>query len=274
MNSNKKGNNVFIIVLLLIVVVAVFFFPTINKFVAKVTSPKVEQNDIEKPEKKEFDEKIIEDVHFPIMRNSVYSTNSNYLLDKFTISNLSNNDILLNAFLDMHEGNIKSLGTPARCGGESATFDKKYIELRIKNILGRNLNYKLETFEVPEGNDTKYPGTWTYDGTKFVYDGICNKNTNTTKYYDLKQLKEGKYEENDLILYYYLGFAKVEGNKYTIYSKADMKDEISSGEFVDLDSLQKIFESVDNKKKAIYKYVFKNDICTYSEYCLYEGSFN
>ena len=87
MNSNKKGNNVFIIVLLLIVVVAVFFFPTINKFFAKVTSPKVEQNDIEKPEEKEFDEKIIEDVHFPIMRNSVYSTNSNYLLDKFTITN-------------------------------------------------------------------------------------------------------------------------------------------------------------------------------------------
>ena len=124
MNSNKKGNNVFIIVLLLIVVVAVFFFPTINKFFAKVTSPKVEQSNINKTEEKEFDEKIIEDVHFPIMRNSVYSTNSNYLLDKFTISNLSNNDILLNAFLDMHEGNIKSLGTPARCGGESATFDK------------------------------------------------------------------------------------------------------------------------------------------------------
>ena len=274
MNNDKKGSSVFIIVLLLIVLVAVFCFPKINKFIAKVTSPKIEQSNTNKKEDKVFDKNIIEDVHFPIMRNSVFSSNSNYLSDKFTISNLSNKDILLNAFLDMHEGNIKNLGTPARCGGVSATFDKKYIELRIKNILGRNLNYKLETFEVPEGNNTKYPGTWTYDGTKFVYDGVCNKNTKTTKYYDLKQLKEGKYEEEDLVLYYYLGFAKVEGNKYIMYSKPDMKDEISTGEFVDLDSLQDIFESIDNKRKSIYKYTFKDDICTYSEYCLYEGSWN
>ena len=146
----------------------------------------------------------------------------------------------------------------------------------MTNILGRDLNYKLENFEVPEGNDTKYAGTWTYDSgnKKYIYDGVCNKNTSTTKYYDLKQLKEGKYEENDLVLYYYMGFAKVEGNKYTIYSKPDMKNEISNGEFVDLDSLQTIFESINNNQKKIYKYTFKNNICTYNEYCLYEGSWD
>ena len=274
MNNNKKGNNTFIIVLLLIVVIVVFCFPKINKFMAKVNSPKIVQKEIKTNKEKKFDESMIEDIHFPLMRNSIYSSNSNYLLDKFTISNLTNNDILLNAFLDVHEGNIKSTGTAARCGGEGAVLDSKYINLRVKNILGRDLNYKLETFEVPEGNDTKYPGTWTYDGSNFIYDGICNPNTNSIKYYDLKQLKEGKYDGNDLILYYYVGFAKVEGNKYTIYSKPDMKNEINSGEFIDLDSLQDIFESIDKKNKSIYKYVFKNNICTYSEYCLYEVSWN
>ena len=273
--SDKKGNNVFIIILLILVVGVVFCFPMINKFIAKITSPKVEASNSNKEEEKKFNSDIIEDMHFPIMRNSVYSDSTYYSLDKFTISSMNNKEILLNAFLDMHEGNIVSTGTPAKCGGTSATFEQKYIELRIKNILGRNVNYKLETFEVPEGADTKYPGTWTYDATskKFIYDGLCNKNTQTVKYYDLKQLKEGKYEGSDIILYYYVGFAKVEGNKYVIYSKPDMKDEINSGDFIDIESLQNIFESLNNKRK-IYKYIFKNDSCTYNEYCLYEGSWN
>ena len=276
MNNDKKGNGAFVIVLLIIVVVAVFFFPKINEYMVKISSPKVEQSKTDKVEEKEFDKNIIEDIHFPIMRNSVYSLSSNYLLDKFTINDIKNSEILLNAFLDMHPGNIISTGTAAKCGGTSARFEQKYLELRIKNILGRNINYKLETFEVPEGNNTKYPGTWTYDAASksFIYDGLCKKNSTNTKYYDLKQLKEGKYEGKDLILYYYLGFAKVEGSKYTIYSKADMKDEIGSGEFVDANSLQSIFESIKDSKKSIYKYVFKNTLCTYSEYCLYEGSWN
>ena len=274
--NDKKGNNVFIIVLLIIVVGAVFCFPMINKFVVKITSPKVEESNKTNNEEKKFSEEIIEDMHFPNMRDSVYSEFTYYNSDKFTISDMKNNEILLNAFLDIHEGNIVSTGTPARCGGTSAVLEQKYIELRIKNILGRNTNYKLESFEVPEGTDTKYPGTWTYDPSskKFVYDGLCNKNTNTTKYYDLKQLKEGKYEGSDIILYYYMGFAKVEENKYVIYSQPDMKEEMGSGEFVDLESLQNVFESINSNKKKIYKYVFKNNLCTYNEYCLYEGSWN
>lgn len=277
MNKSTKGsNNLFIIILLVIIVIAVFLFPKINKYITKITSPKVEQITKKDEDVKEFNKDIIEDIHFPIMRTSIYSSETYYSLEKFNISSMKNSDILLNAFLDMHEGNITNLGTAARCGGTNASFDQKYIELRIKNILGRDLNYKLENFEVPEGNDTKYAGTWTYDSgnKKYIYDGVCNKNTSTTKYYDLKQLKEGKYEENDLVLYYYMGFAKVEGNKYTIYSKPDMKNEISNGEFVDLDSLQTIFESINNNQKKIYKYTFKNNICTYNEYCLYEGSWD
>ena len=274
--NNKKGNNIFIIILLILVMGAVFCFPIINNFVVKVTSPKVEESNKEKTEEKKFNADIIEDIHFPIMRNSIYSDSTYYNSDKFAISNMKNNEILLNAFLDIHEGNIVSTGIPAKCGGTSATLEQKYIELRIKNILGRNINYKLESFEVPEGADTKYSGIWTYDAAskKFIYDGVCNKNTKTTKYYDLKQLKEGKYEGNDIILYYYVGFAKVDGNRYTIYSKPDMKDEINSGEFIDLESLQNIFESINSNKKKIYKYVFKNNLCTYNEYCLYEGSWN
>ena len=175
----------------------------------------------------------------------------------------------------MYEGNIVSKGT-AQCGGKGAEFDQKYLELRIKNILGRNIKYKLDNFEVPSGSNSKYVGTWTYDslGKKFVYKGQCSKNNSTIKYYDLKQLKEGKYEGNDVILYYYVGFAKVSNNKYTLYSNPNMKDEIGSGEYIDLDTLQNTFESISSNKKKIYKYIFKNNICTYSEYCMYEGSWD
>ena len=276
MNDDKKGSNWFIIVLLLLVVVAIFFFPKINEFIVKIRSPKIENtNDSNKKEEKVFNKEIIEDIHFPIMRASIYSDSTYYSLDKFTISDMKNSDILLNAFLDIYEGNIVKSGTAA-CGGQGAEFDQKYLELRIKNILGKNINYKFENFEVPSGSNSKYVGSWTYNASskKFVYKGKCNQNTGKTKYYDLKQLKEGKYEGNDLILYYYVGFAKVEGNSYTIYSKPDMKNSISDGTFVDLETLQGAFESMSNKSKKIYKFVFKNNICTYSEYCLYEGNWN
>ena len=276
MNNDKKGSDWLIVILLLIVVVAIFFFPKINEFIVKIRSPKIENiTDESKKENKVFNKEIIEDVHFPIMRSGIYSDSTYYSLDKFTISDMKNSDILLNSFLDMYEGNIISKGS-ASCGGQGAEFDQKYLELRIKNILGRNTNYKFENFEVPNGNDSKYIGSWTYNSSskKFVYKGKCNQNTGKTKYYDLKQLKEGKYEGNDLVLYYYVGFAKVEGNSYTIYSKPDMKDQIYSGSFLDLNTLQSTFESINNKNKKIYKFVFKNSICTYSEYCLYEGSWN
>ena len=276
MNNNKKGNSALIIILLMIVLVVVFCFPVINKFVVKVSNPKIHSNNKSKMEEKKFNADIIEDIHFPNMRNSIYSDYTYYSLDKFSISNMKNSEILLNAFLDIYEGNITSLGTPAKCGGTSATFEQKYIELRIKNILGRNLKYNLEDFEVPSGSNSKFVGKWRYDSAnkKFIYEGECNKISNSIKYYDLKQLKEGKYEGSDLVLYYYVGFAKIEGNRYTLYSKPDMKEIIANGEFVDLDSLQNIFDATSSNKKKIYKYVFKNSICTYNEYCLYEGSWD
>ncbi len=40
-----------------------------------------------------------------------------------------------------------------------------------------------------------------------------------------------------------------------------------------LDSdLNTIFNKIDNSKKKTYKYTFKDTICSYSEYCLYEGT--
>lgn len=277
MNKNKKGgNNLLMIILLLFILVSIFFFPKINDYIVKIKSPKIQKEVKNEQEDRKFSKEILESVHFPIMRSSVYSSTTYYSLDKFTIADMKNGDILLNAFLDIHEGNITNLGTPASCGGVSSQVNQKYLALRIKNILGRNINYKLENFEVPEGSDSKYVGSWSYDdiNKRFIYNGKCNTNLGNIKYYDLKQLKEGKYEENDLILYYYLGFAKVEGNKYVIYSNPDMKEEIDSGDYKDLDNLQKDFEAVNNKKKKIYKYIFKDSICTYNEYCLYEGSWD
>ena len=37
------------------------------------------------------------------------------------------------------------------------------------------------------------------------------------------------------------------------------------------EELLNTFKSLDKKQKKIYKYTFKNTLCSYDEYCLYEG---
>lgn len=273
-NKKEKNNNLFIIILFLVIVILVLFFPTIHEYMEKLKLPKIES--IEKnntEERKEITEDVLDTIHYPIMRNSIYDSNTYYSLDTFTISNMSNNDILYNAFMDIYEGNMTSSDIKGSCTNVSKEFNQDYIELRIKNILGKNVKYTLDTFYVPKDADSNYKGTWNYNSanSKFIYNGLCNSKSSNTKYYNLEELIKAEYNGNDIEVYYYVGFAKVVDNNYKIYSDANMTTEISSGAFTDIEELNNKFKSLNKDNKKIYKYTFKNTLCSYNEYCLYEG---
>ena len=228
-NQNNNKNGILIIVLLAVVAILVLFFPKIYGFVNSFSMPKVEKIEVkEETKEEEISEDILEIVHFPLMRTSIYNKDTYYLLDKFTIKNLSNNDILLNAFLDVYEGNMTSYEGVGACTNISKQFNKDYMELRIKNIVSNKLEYKLENFYVPEDLDTKYTGTWNYDSynNRFVYVGLCSSKATNTKYYNLEQQIKMEKNKSNLDIYYYVGFAKVEGNNYVIYKDAKMTEEI------------------------------------------------
>ena len=272
-NRKDKNNNLFIIILFFVIFVLVLFLPKIYSFIEKQQLPKVESIEEKKEEEKKLDEDVLETIHYPIMRNSIYDSNTYYILDRFTISDMSNNDILYNAFLDVYEGNITPSNTLGKCTNTPREINKEYLELRIKNILGKNINYTLDTFYVPEDTESSYKGTWNYDSSnsRFIYNGLCQTKVTNTKYYNLEQLIKTDFQDNDIVVYYYVGFAKVVDNSYVIYKDANMTNELSSGSFTTVEELSKMFESMNNKKKNIYRYTFKNTLCSYGEYCLYEG---
>ena len=275
MKNNNSKNGVLIIVLLAIVTVLVLFFPKIYDFMNSLSMPKVANTNAEekKEEQKKVDEGILETIHYPLMRTSIYNSNTYYSLDKFTTNDLSNNDVLLNAFLDIYEGNMTSYSGYMACTTSSKQFNKEYLELRIKNIVGNKVEYKLENFYVPEDLNSKFVGNWNYDSAygRFIYAGLCNSKATSVKYYNLEELIKVEYEGKDIAAYYYVGFAKVDGSNYTIYSDPQMTVELEKGTFVGKDELNNSFKNIDKKKKKMYKYLFKNTLCTYNEYCLYEG---
>ena len=268
--EKKEKANTFLIVLFIIILIVVLLFPKIYGFIQKSNLPKLKKVEIEdKEEVKVIDEEVLETVHFPIMRNSIYDANTYYSLDTFTISDMSNQDILYNAFMDIYEGNITNSSVGARCGNVSKEFNEEYLLLRIRNILGKNVNYTLEDFYVPEDSDSSYTGSWRYYDSKYVYDGLCSSKATNTKYYNLEEQIKAEFEEDDIVIYYYVGFAKVDGNNYTIYKDANMTEAVDTGTFVDVDQLKDIFKGLSDKK--IYKYTFKDTLCSYNDYCLYEG---
>lgn len=272
--KSEKNNSLFIIILFAVILVLVLFLPKIYEFIETERLPEVEKTE-EKEEIKEtkVDEETLESIHFPIMRNSIYDSNTYYSLETFTISNMSNNDILYNAFMDIYEGNMTSSNITGSCTTTPKQFNVDYLELRIKNILGKNVKYNLESFYVPEDSNSNYKGTWVYDSSysRFVYNGLCSSKATNTKYYNLEELISAKYEDSDIVVNYYVGFAKVVGNNYVIYSDANMTKEIHSGTFTSLEDLNNIFKSINKNNKKAYKYTFKNTLCSYNEYCLYEG---
>lgn len=257
----KNEKNTLMWILLVIVLIVTFFLPKIYNFVGDITTPKVKksQNNANIEVKKVTDE-VISDIHFPIMRNSKYNKDTYYNLDVFRNSDMSNSDKLLSAYLKLEKVNIIN-----------NAFKSIYIDLLIDNVLGKDIDYKLERFYVPIDSKQDYKGYWNYDAgsSMFIYQGGNNNENTNIEYYNLEQKIKAEYEKRDIVIYYYVGFAKVEGNNYIIYSDPNMTNTISEG-ILDSD-LNTIFSKIDNKKKKIYKYTFKDTICSYSEYCLYEG---
>lgn len=269
----EKNKNAFVWVLLGVVLVIVLFMPKIYRLIENKKLPEVEEIVEEKIEqKKEVDKDVLDSLYFPIMRNSKYESNTYYSLDTFKVSNMSNQDILYNAFMHIEEIVMDSNGVKGTCTTLSKQFDSKYLNLRIKNVLGKNVKYTLSNFYVPEDSNSNYKGDWTYDSvnSRYVYNGICSTKTTNTAYYNLEQFIKAEYNKNDIIVYYYVGFAKIEGESYTIYSDAKMTNVLSSGKGT-IDQVNELFEQMNNKDKKIYKYTFKNSLCSYNDYCLYEG---
>ena len=270
----KKNNNLIIWIILIVIIILVLLFPKIYGYIESFDLPDIngiEENN--KEENKVVDNETLESIHRPLMRNSIYNEYTYYKLDKFTINDMSNSDILLNAYLDIYEGNMTSFEYTGNCTNVSKQFGVDYIELRIKNILGKNIKYNLENFYVPEDSGTNYKGNWRYDiyNSRFIYDGICASNVSNITYHNLEQLIKAEYNKKDIIVYYYVGFAKVEGNNYTIYKDSNMTEVVDSGTLSNANELNSIFSNIDNKDKKIYKYTFKNNLCSYNEYCLFEG---
>ena len=269
----KNNNNTFIVVLFLVIGIIVLLFPKIYGFIENSKLPHVGNNDSNQDTKEEkvINQELLDSIHYPIMRNSIYDSNTYYSLDKFTIKDMSNNDILYNAFIDMYEGNIVDSDIRGNCTTLSKEFNKDYIELRIKNILGRNISYQLNDFYVPEDSSSNYTGNWIYQNSKYIYGGLCESKKSDTKYYNLEEFIKAEYDNNDIVVYYYVGFAKIENDNYTIYKDANMKEELQKGTFNTLEELNNVFKQLKSKDKKIYKYTFKDTLCSYNEYCLYEG---
>lgn len=268
-----KKDSIFIIIVFAVIFLIVIFFPKIYSIFEKENLPKLDNKEEVIKEKKVVDNELLESLHRPLMRSSSYNSNTYYNLNTFKISNMSNQDILYNAFLDIEKINIIDSNEYGNCTNIRKEIGSKKLELRIKNILGKNINYSLENFTVPEDSVSEYKGDWTYNGytSKFIYNGLCNKVKSSTNYYDLEQFIKAEYNNNDIDVYYYVGFAKVDSNEYTIYKDADMTIELQKGTFTSLDGLNNIFNSINNKDKNIYRYTFKNTLCSYNEYCVYEG---
>lgn len=261
-NKSAKDSNTLVWVLLGVLIIGVFSMPYISKLIDKITESKPVHNKEEIiVEEKVVDEETLNDIHFPIMRTSKYSSNTYYNKDVFKISDMSNDDILYTAFTGIENVNINN-----------NTLESKYIDLRIKNMLGKNVKYELTRFYVPQDAKSNYKGFWNYDANRklFVYQGGNANENKSIEYYDLTSLKSAEYDNRDIIVYYYVLFAKVENNKYTLYSDPSMTNIISEGNMdVPLDV---IFENIDNSKKRVYQFRFKDTLCSYSEYCLYEGA--
>ncbi len=279
--ENKKSSNLFVIILFVVIIIFALFFPKIYNFIENQKLPEVPKTQTDDDEENKIvTTEDLSSLHTPIMRTSIYDENTYYSLDTFTISNMSNADILFNAFINIEEVTsanvtIKKSNAYSRCSRTPMEFSSSLIGLRVQNVLGKNVKFNLESFYVPVDSTSSYKGNWRYDGanSRFIYDGVCTSNAKDTSYYDLRSHIKAEYENNDIIVYEYLGFAKVKGNDYTIYSDANMTVELTSGTLSSVEELNDIFEKLDNNSKKIYKYTYKNTLCSYNEYCLYKGEY-
>lgn len=264
----KKNSFVFIVILFIIIGVLIYFLPDIYKKFQNMDVPKIENKKEEikeevKKEKISIDSDIVKNITLPIMHSDKYLPDSYYNKNEFTINDMTNNDILYNAFLDIYEGYLKDHKSVG-CTNNSKEFDSSYLKSRIKNIIGKSVKYVLEDFSVPNiYKDNKYIGLWKYDSNSdsFIYNGDCSNKNNNIYYFEIMDLYKVDNNDDTLYLYYHIGFVKYDGGKYILYKDANYKEEVSSSQNVNFD--------ISNLNP--YKYTYKLGLCTYDNYCFYKG---
>ena len=260
----KKETIILIVICMFILIVGIVSMPQIYKLL-NTSRVDIVDNDINKKNnvKEEInkDSEIVGTLVYPIMHNDINITDNYYKNEKISISDFTNNDILYNAYLNVYSGYIINDG--------SISFDSNYLVSRIENIFGTNTGYSLTDFTVPSGSFSEYVGTFTYDNDskRYTYTKI-DSNYNTI-YYDVKKIYDASSpNENTINTSFDVAFIKIENGRYTLYSDYNYKDEISSGEYTNMETIENMLPTLETRK---YQYTFRKDICNYDSYCFYEG---
>ena len=261
----KRGTIILIITCIVIVILGIISMPQIYKMLNTSGVDVVENNtskkDNDTKEEISKDSEVVSTLVYPVMHNDISITDSYYKNDSIKISDLSNNDILYNAFLNIYPGYINS--------DNSISFDSNYLISRIENIFGPKTGYNLVDFTVPSGSLSEYTGVFNYDSATKRYTFNKIDNTNNILYYDVKSMYDASSpNENTITTSFDIAFVKIENNKYTLYKDYNYTDEISSGDYTSMESLENMLTTLDTKK---YQYTFRKDTCNYDSYCFYEG---
>ena len=282
MSKEQKGNYYSFFITVVIVGLLVVFMPEIYKFLDHQDTPKIENqasDDKQKEEPITLDSAVVKSLFVPVMRIDNYEKFTYYQKDIMTISDMSNSDLLINAFLQLYDGSFSAY--EGNANGSCLNYnDQKqlkeiYIKSEIESKLGKNITFTYEDFTVPISTGNQYAGKWHYDSAQniFIYKGTCDK-TKTTSYYDLVSFYDVESEDNDktLYVYAYVAFAKLENGSYVIYQDVDLTKEITSGSANTIEELNLKFKDyVKDNPVNTYKYTYKKGLCTYGEYCLDKG---
>ncbi len=295
-----KSTIVILVIALIVITVGIFGGGKIYNFVLnmgrdsnhKPLDTNTNTNSNEQPlETITLNSKILANFTYPIMRNSPYQKATYYAKDKITMSDLANNDILYNAFLNIPEvfyEDYKGRYTAGKYCSDTAhqkTFSAAYISTRINNLYTRDTKYKNATFVVPSTNTkTTYVGTWVYDAknNRYIYYGNCSGNqTGNVLYYDVISAYEASGTQNNTVIdvNYYVAFAMVNASnkQYTIYSDAAMTNTLTSGTLTsndyqkELNTLLATYANSNKEAVKKYKYTFSTLNCSYQDYCFTKG---
>ena len=106
----KKGTIVLIIVCVIIVIVGIISMPNIYKMLntsgVNISDNNKEKKDSNVKEEITMDSEIVNTLVYPVMHNDVSVIDNYYKNNNITVADLSNNDILYNAFLNIYSGYI------------------------------------------------------------------------------------------------------------------------------------------------------------------------
>ena len=261
----KKGTIVLIIVCVIIIIIGIISMPNIYRMLntsgVNISESNADKKDNSTKEEITMDSEIVKTLIYPVMHNDISIIDNYYKNNTVTVADFSNNDILYNAFLNIYSGYITNDGT--------ISFDSNYLVSRIENIFGPKTGYNLIDFTVPSGSFSDYIGIFKYDtATKKYYFNRIDY-SNGTIYYDVKKMYDASSpNENTINTSFDIAFVKIENGKYTLYRDYNYTDEISNGDYTNMESLENMLGTLDTKK---YQYVFRKDTCNYDSYCFYEG---